>query len=358
VTVVDANGLSNIFLTEITAWETIAFDLDILSDYNGFPVSCSSSTDGMAEVLNISGGDGSYAIAWSSGDQTAVVSGLTSGWWTVTVTDGGDCSLVDSVFLEAPESVSFTLNPQAPACLDGLGSISIENMSGGVAPITYNLNGMISQDMLVYTDLEPGNYFLEVVDANGCVVGLSTTLPEPTEAFLSLGPDIEVEEGGGITLLADTDLDLDQIVNIDWSIAGACSDCLSFQTSLTSTTNITLSISDAFGCIISDTLLVTVLPNEDIYIPNVISPNNDGINDRFVIGTGSEQVRLRSMQIFSRWGELVYSGVDIDPVAYELAWDGTHRGEPLTTGVFVYLIELEWPDGRREWRSGDLLLIP
>ncbi|WP_160160522.1 gliding motility-associated C-terminal domain-containing protein [Thermaurantimonas aggregans] len=72
-------------------------------------------------------------------------------------------------------------------------------------------------------------------------------------------------------------------------------------------------------------------PFTTLYIPNAFTPNGDGRNDCFeVVGDnlGSYQI-----QVFSRWGELVYQSDDISQ-----CWDGTHRGRPVPDGVYLYVI--------------------
>ncbi len=68
-----------------------------------------------------------------------------------------------------------------------------------------------------------------------------------------------------------------------------------------------------------------------LFIPNAFTPNADGRNDCFeVVG---EHLASYQIQIFSRWGELVYQSDDIAQ-----CWDGTHRGRPVPDGVYLYVI--------------------
>ena len=357
VTIEDASGLMESVNVLISAIDPVDFGIEILSDNNGYQVSCPSSTNGIVQVVNISGGVGDYDILWSNGLQSAQASGLTAGWWSVTVSDSGDCSQVDSIFLAAPPPIEFELVAIEPACVGNLGSIRIENLYGGVQPFTFNLNGTITEDMLVFEDLSPGNYFLEVVDANGCVIGLSTTIPEPTNPTVDLGPDLEVNSGEVFQLNATTDILPDNIGQVMWSLPVDCENCLSIQSSLGVSTLAEVLVIDIFGCEAVDSLFINVLPNRSVFIPNAISSDNNGINDQFTIYTGDDFVQVRSMQIFSRWGEVVFESRDLVPNEPAAGWDGTHRGEPVSPGVYVYLFELEWADGQKEWISGDVLLI-
>jgi len=70
-----------------------------------------------------------------------------------------------------------------------------------------------------------------------------------------------------------------------------------------------------------------------MYIPSAFTPNGDGLNDSF--GAKSENIERFKMQIYNRWGELMFESDDISHW-----WDGTFRGEKIkTTEVFVYQVK-------------------
>jgi gliding motility-associated-like protein len=96
--------------------------------------------------------------------------------------------------------------------------------------------------------------------------------------------------------------------------------------------------------------------NNAIHLPNIFSPNGDGINDLFSVSYGPDLV-VTSMQgsVFDRWGNLVFGSQDIP-----FAWDGFFAGESLMPGVFVYTLTVNYlDDGREKERvfSGDVTLI-
>ena len=73
---------------------------------------------------------------------------------------------------------------------------------------------------------------------------------------------------------------------------------------------------------------------DEIYVPNVFSPNGDGINDIFKVRGATFE--LISMKIFNRWGQLIYE----DRVG--TGWDGWYSsGIKASTGNYSYLIELQ-----------------
>jgi gliding motility-associated-like protein len=91
-----------------------------------------------------------------------------------------------------------------------------------------------------------------------------------------------------------------------------------------------------------------------IYIPNVISPNEDGINDAFGFGyTGSCEITSFRVALFGRWGEEIYSTNDAS-----FKWKGDFKGEQLQPGVYVYVAEIYFQDvSGPVFRRGDVTLI-
>lgn len=94
---------------------------------------------------------------------------------------------------------------------------------------------------------------------------------------------------------------------------------------------ITLSIITGNGCESYSEKEVTIHPDFVVYAPNAFSPNGDGKNDFFEIkGIGLKTFHL---QIFSRWGELMYESNNIED-----QWDGKYDGEFVPTGTYVFTI--------------------
>ena len=89
-------------------------------------------------------------------------------------------------------------------------------------------------------------------------------------------------------------------------------------------------------------------------LPNVFSPNGDGVNDYFY----PRQMLTRgltsfNMNIYNRWGQLVYQTNSIDG----RGWDGNFNNIPQPTGVYVYIIDATFKDGQVEHHQGNLTLL-
>ncbi len=76
-----------------------------------------------------------------------------------------------------------------------------------------------------------------------------------------------------------------------------------------------------------------------VYIPNAFTPNGDNINDRFTLQVSEDCEILKfNLQIFDRWGRLVYESQSIDS---ESAWDGRVDNNQLKGGVYLYKLNID-----------------
>ncbi|MEL6865791.1 MAG: gliding motility-associated C-terminal domain-containing protein [Bacteroidota bacterium] len=119
----------------------------------------------------------------------------------------------------------------------------------------------------------------------------------------------------------------------------------------------TVTAENEVGCEASDELLVTVLLNPHVFIPNAFTPNSDGNNDTFFIYADDAVDQIYSLQIFNRYGAVVFSRIGFAPNDPTLGWDGRFNGQPAPSDVFVYQAEVLMANGEREVLSGDVVLI-
>lgn len=88
----------------------------------------------------------------------------------------------------------------------------------------------------------------------------------------------------------------------------------------------------------------------DVFIPNVFSPNYDGINDNFEIQFSLS--KIEEMRIFNRWGIVVYATKNENP-----KWDGTYRGQLVKSGVYIYQVKGKCADGTPFVTSGSVNIM-
>ncbi|MCC7231403.1 MAG: PKD domain-containing protein, partial [Bacteroidia bacterium] len=116
------------------------------------------------------------------------------------------------------------------------------------------------------------------------------------------------------------------------------------------TTTYTVQITDGSGCTGTRQVTVTILHDNDYFIPNTFSPNKDGHNDYlFVRGNNLYGVRF---SVYDRWGEKVFETTD--PLT---GWDGTYKGKELDPAVFVYVLTINYNDGKTLTKTGNITLV-
>ncbi len=113
-------------------------------------------------------------------------------------------------------------------------------------------------------------------------------------------------------------------------------------------------LSSQLGC---DSLVVLDLSYYNIYIPNVFSPNGDGINDYFNLYGEADLEVVKNLKIFSRWGELMYEATDIFPESLNAGWDGRMSGQVAPTGIYLYTAAVRMVDGQEKTYSGEVSLM-
>lgn len=110
------------------------------------------------------------------------------------------------------------------------------------------------------------------------------------------------------------------------------------------------------GCVASDSIRITVvdpssLDCSEAYLPNVFSPNNDGLNDTYGISNPYAIQELISFEIFDRWGSRVFATGD--PFQ---RWDGTYQNQKVNPGVLQYKVRYIC-QGKEQERFGTLMVM-
>ena len=270
------------------------------------------------------------------------------------------CETTDSVYISTSENLAgVDLTVQDINCHgENNGSVIIEQVAGGVSPYTYSLNGGGFELIDNFSGLTPGEYDLEIMDANGCSLDTSFVIIEPEEIDLELSADIEIIAGEETQLQAT--VNFDDISSIIWSPSSglSCTDCLDPIASPTTTTNYTVTITDSNGCQVIQTVIIRVQQIEiQVYIPNIISANGDNNNDRFTLFSDDNVEAIEEMYIFDRWGEMIFSTENIPPNDPQFGWDGKFKGEAVVQGVYVYLIKVRNTDQTNDKYQGNVTVV-
>jgi hypothetical protein len=269
--------------------------------------------------------------------------------------------------LNVPTGLQFTL--QSPLCNGTPGALSVEQINGGVGPFTYSMDG--GQTFFAaqaFNGLAPGNYDLVIQDANGCELMQPVTVPAPPIPLVTTPPEFQIELGENQEILAfvPASFPLALVDTVIWNPMTG----LSFEGTSTlqllnpiaqpfSTTQYTVTILSKEGCKSVARTIVKVDREADIYVPNIIWPDDqDGDNSTFLIFARDASVAIvKKLQIFDRWGSLIFSNQDFKPNEPSAGWSGDYRGEIVNPGVFVWWAAVELVDGRKLEIKGDVTVV-
>lgn len=182
VTVTDANGCTTT-LTQVISQPARALN----SSYNIDPVLCYGDSSGIIDY-SINGGTQAYSFMWSNGSNLEDLQNLTSGIYTVTVTDANGCSVIDSITIPQPAApLTSSFNVMNVACYGGNNGDIQTTINGGVSPYTYSWGNLGSAANI--NNLSAGTYALQVIDNNGCMLNDYITITEPA-APLTTSPSL------------------------------------------------------------------------------------------------------------------------------------------------------------------------
>jgi len=262
VSVSDANGcqaVNNISISQPLIG--VSASAAVSSNYNGQEVSCNGSCNGSAIAIG-SGGTLPYTYQWSANannQNTATATGLCANTtYRVTITDANGCPGITSITLSQPSAVSVSvISSTSVTCNGGNDGTATALGNGGTGAITYLWSSGATTPLA--TGLFAGFQFVTATDVNGCTAFSSVIITEPA-TFLSVAVDNDTLYNG-----------------LDISCFGACNAAFSVNASggtagysylwSTGATSVglsgmcpgtyTVTISDAGGCIKTDSIEIT-----------------------------------------------------------------------------------------------------
>lgn len=387
VNVIDNNGCSHHDTIFITQPDTFKMEEFILID-----TICNS---GGSAFVTLSGGTPPYSYSWSTGSIDSFLVNIQDSIFWVNVFDScGNVLFSDSLFFipfnletsltfddsshiaEIEVEISTTGGPFLYEWKDALGeTISLNSYTGNLCEgiyyvsVTDESNDCLVEDTLeatfylplgivdsIYTTVLPdsslwgfspynylwdngstlahanlcaGEHWVEVIDNIGCMVR-EIVIVDPL--LISIDPQ---------SVLIECDLrNLD--IDLEASATGGIAPYLfewwngSNENPINlgmNPGNFSVTLIDNNGCIEDTSFVISTLHEE--CIPNVFSPNNDGINDTWSL-EDTFIYEESEMRVYSRFGSLVFNSV-----GYHERWNGTNEaGKDLPEGVYFYFLEL------------------
>ena len=269
---------------------------------------------GTTVVLDASFDGATYA--WSTGATTPTLTVGQPGSYGVTVSFAG-CVAQDQVDVDVLTLSVPDLGPDVTICE---GSSTILSIQPNGASILWSTGATTTE----ITVTEAGSYTV-TLDSLGCQISDAVNVVHtPLISEVDLGSDIALCTGAHVVLEAQPILGASYVWNTGTSGRFLYVDQPGAYT-----------ITAQGNCI--DAVATIVVSPEDcgtyVYVPNSFTPNNDGINDRFLPSLAGP-VDVYELNIFDRWGERIHTTAD-----RYAGWDGTYNGVLSQDGVYVWTLD-------------------
>ncbi len=302
----------------------------------------------------LEGGTDPVNYLWSNGNSNSdYLAGISEGNYVVSVEDADGC--FDSLSLYVSNSIpQISTQEISPSHCDRDDGWIILDISGGSGIYNIEWNSVQFHENTRGYNLAPGNYSITVNDSV-CEVDYSFRIDEiegPTACF-TVSKENNILENSPVDFR-----DCSQMANSwFWDFGDGSfsnSQFLSHSFSDAGRYRVMLTVANEYDCLDSMEMQLIVNESSIIYVPNAFTPDGNGLNDLFkpVLTYVSSEDYL--MQIYDRWGNVVFTTTDVDQ-----GWDGTYNGKPLSVStVLHYVIFYKDVAGKSFFKKGYVTLIP
>ncbi len=270
---------------------------------------------------------------WNTGATTPFIYVNTTGSYRLEMNLEG-CIVSDTIDIIAMPAPQTDLGPDGDICPEQ--TIILNGSDGGNNTYVWG-TGETTPSIPVTS---AGRYWIQVTSEYGCTGSDTILLAYYPEPVISLGADTVVCEETPL-LLTSWYTNTDSVI---WS-DGRTGYTLTVQYGGTYVATAVNKCGMA-----SDTIEVRQIFC-DIWLPNVFTPNGDGINDVFRVLGNTGRMDGFKLSLFNRWGQLVFVTTD----KYQ-GWDGTQKGNAALLGTYVYMLEYNI-DGRPYLQKGNFHLL-
>lgn len=332
----------------------VSFSEELKTDFITNP-SCLENNGGSVTV-SVAGGVAPYTVTWNGIDQGNMMqfNNLEPGNYDFVVTDLLGCQASQQAIIAAIPSPEIETEILAISCYGAAdGEV---NLFSNQPNLSYSLDGVNYFETPSFSDLSPATYQIYIRDETGCNYTQEFTLIEPTPLIVTLPEERIIPLGASIQLTPVLNA---ENVNFDWTATSSlsCLDCQNPIANPLEDTQYTLTIYDENNCEGQAQIWVRVDDHKKVYVPNVFSPDDDGMNDNFSILTIDGPVQeVETFKVYDRWGNLMYEANNFDPLDENYGWNGRYKGKPMDNGVYIYYALIKYVDGTEEELAGDVTL--
>ncbi|MDD4218240.1 MAG: gliding motility-associated C-terminal domain-containing protein, partial [Bacteroidales bacterium] len=192
-TYIDENGCTGVatFMVEIS--EPLHLEM------SGQNLICFGENTGQVNVL-VSGGVPPYTYLWDDplNSTTENLDNLSSGNYTVTITDAWGCDEINNINISSPSQLNvFISSSENASCFGDLNASIQAGVSGGTPPYYYIWDDASSSTTSYLHNIGAGDYNVTITDNNGCSGTIGSTISQPDEIIAEITSSTNVTCNGG-----------------------------------------------------------------------------------------------------------------------------------------------------------------
>lgn len=299
----------------------------------------------------------SHTYNWSNGlfpTSVNVVTPSTTTTYYITTSDGCSDAITDSITIHIFPPFNTTFSTSNINCYGTSGTASVA--VSGTGNYVYSWSTRPVQSTSSITGLSGVSYYVKITDANsGCFYDTVIKIPGYgiIKSLFSSNPNLPCIPYDQNTI---TFIDLSLGATQGYWVANG--DTIPYvpgvnpQFSFTEpgTYPIKLVVMNEGNCDDEYSLEICILDPTKIFMPDIFSPNGDGLNDIFYVRGGG--ITELQFIIYDRWGMKIFETTD--PYT---GWDGTINGAPAMPGMYVWHLNVTMNDGSSTSQKGDITLI-
>ncbi|MCO5249009.1 MAG: PKD domain-containing protein [Chitinophagales bacterium] len=312
-------------------------------------------------ILNVQGAE---HIEWSSpryalspDESHPKVAPLVDTWFKILAYDTIACSSEDSLLVKVVDIFSAHAAPDTVICEGGsvLLRSNVSEINSGEFIYNWYLNNKVvsKADSFWVTPTQSGTYILNVQNGACKERNLPVFIEVSSLPDIYVYQDTVIAKGQSVTISASSNQNLYYTWTPDYNIS--CTNCPSPTVFPYLPTEYKVIGINQYGCMAEREVMIDVLDlcsSSEIKIPNVFTPNNDGLNDTFRPVFDSDYVKFKHLRIYNRFGEMIFETENP-----KTAWDGTYNNTYVNTGVYVYYLEYDCYDGNSNMLKGNVTLL-
>ncbi len=252
---------------------------------------------------------------WSTGSTGNTIYVSATGWYWLKVNLNG-CVTEADILITAKPAPAIDLGPDRNICPAGV--ITLDAAYPGISSYRWS-TGDTTASVVINS---AGLYHVAVTDYYGCTGYDTINLAQRYLPYVFADDTTVCEETP--LLLAPRYMDADSLLWPDGSTG--------YTWRVSQGGSYIVKAANECGTV-ADTIFVRQIFC-DIWLPNVFTPNGDGLNDVFRVLGNTGGIRGYSLSIFNRWGACIFVSSD-----KHQGWDGRYKGSEAPLGTYVYMLE-------------------